>query len=127
MKKFCGAMMVMVLVMAFSACTSSQSGPTPTMSSAPVMYNKYNLHVHYKNSKDVKASYANWTGPYPGHRVIPPGTPMRVQRSARGFLLERADNGDIINFVYSEQKMNMDKPTYMDKIFSSQKVSLDHL
>ena len=118
--------MVLAVCFSISACTGSRSGDRITQTDK-VMYNKYNIHVHYKNNRDIKSHYANWTGPYPGHKVIAPGTPMMIRPWSRGFIFERTDNGEKIRFTFSDRHMAMDKQTYIDKIFSMDEIALDHL
>lgn len=129
MKKICYAILVLFLAWAVSGCRDY--GPSPVNAvqaetTGKIMYNKYNIHVHYKNTRDIKAHCANWTGPFSGHRIIPPNTPMVVKPSPRGFILERTDNGEKISFIFSKKFMAMDKDAYIDTIFSAEKVSLDH-
>lgn len=129
MKKICYAILVLFVAWAVSGCRDS--GPSPikgdqTQKTGKVMYNKYNIHVHYKNARDIKAHCANWTGPFSGHRIIPPNTPMVVKPSPRGLILERTDNGEKISFIFSKKYMAMDKDAYIDTIFSAEKVPLDH-
>lgn len=126
MKKTCYTVIVLALFFALSACTSSQSASKAKSKAESAMYTKYNLHVHYKSSSDIKSHYANWTGPYPGHRIIPPGTPVTVLSWSRGFILKRIDTGEKIRFTFNQKHMAMDKKTYIDKILTPVRVSVDH-
>ena len=109
-----------------SGCVSSSpSGPVQV--TGETLYNKYNLHIQYKSSTNISAHYANWTGLFSGHRIIPPNTPVEILPWNRGFIILMTDTGEKIKFHYSDRHMGMDKQAYIDTIFSSEKVSLDGL
>lgn len=131
MKKIGYAVLVLLFAWFVSGCVESGPKPVqekvkPAAASGSVMYNKYNIHVHYKSPMDIKAHCANWTGPFPGHQIVPPNTPMTVKVWPRGLILKRTDNGETINLTFSSKFMNMDSATYIDTIFSPKKVSLAH-
>lgn len=134
MKRFYILAITLVLAFVMSACIKSSGEPAETKTTekkaaAPVTvkYNKYNIHTQYKSKDNITAHFANWTGPFTGHRVVPPNTPIVVKDWYRGFIFERQDTGDQIKFSYSERQMDMDKETYINKLFSSKRVALKGL
>ncbi|MBF0201743.1 MAG: hypothetical protein HQK66_10620 [Desulfamplus sp.] len=127
MKKFYCGVLVLLVMCSFSGCRGTGTSPAKDMQgdkTSGIMYNKFNIHVHYKTAGDIKAHCANWTGPFSGHRVIPTGTPMVVKPWSKGFILERTDNGEKIHFIFSSKIMAMERDAYIDTILSGQKVSL---
>jgi len=92
-----------------------------------VMYNKYNIHIQQKSTHNITAHCANWTGPFAGHRIIPPNTKIKILPWRKGFILVKIDTGQKIKFIFSSKYMAMDKEKYIDTIFSFNKVSLDGL
>ena len=127
MKKNYNWIVMLFLAFIISSCVNSGSGSGPDSSLEPagqVMYNKYNIHVHYKNSRDIKAHCANWTGPFNGHMFVPPNTPMVVESNRRGLVLKRTDNGETIHYQCTQKFLNMDMDEYINTLFSPSKVSL---
>lgn len=101
--------------------SSDDSGP------GQLLYNKFNIHIQYKGASNITASYANWTGPFSGHKIIPPNTAFLVKTSGSGFSLKNKETGEQITYIFAEKHMAMDKKAYLEKIFSSDPVSLDGL
>ena len=91
-----------------------------------LVYNRYNIHI-YDNGYDIRASYANWTDPGPGHAIIPPNTPMTVEKWYRGFILRTEAPRRTIYFLYDTGRMRLSIPDYVKAITSPTPVSLTHL
>ena len=67
-----------------------------------VVYLKNNIH-YQQGRRDAKASYANWTNPGGGHRILPVNTGIRIDRFKRGFAIISAEDGTKIYFEYNVQ------------------------
>ena len=90
------------------------------------VYNRYNIHI-YDNGHDIRASYANWTDPGAGHSIIPPNTPMTIEKWYRGFIVHTAMARAPIYFLYDTGRMRLNIPDYIRTITSPTPVSLEHL
>ncbi len=86
-----------------------------------------NIHAQRNARGQLKASYANWTHPGAGHRIIPVNTPVTVGKWRRGFMLITRDKGEKIYFEYNRRNMRMSVPEYIDLITSPARVSLTRL
>ncbi len=98
----------------------------PPVQSFGLVYNRYNIHI-YDNGYDIRASYANWTDPGPGHGIIPPNTPMTVEKWHRGFIIHTVAPRQTIYFLYDTGRMRLSIPDYVQTITSPTPVSLTHL
>lgn len=97
-----------------------------------VVYNKYNIHVQdqidQRGNHRLDASYANYTDPGAGHLIIPPGTPLVVEKASRKGIVFRNQKDDTrFHFEYHEQRMGMSVEEYLKRITSPQPVSLKNL
>lgn len=92
-----------------------------------VVYNKYNIHI-YDNGRDIRASYANWTDPGPGHGIVPPNTPMTIEDWRNGFILhtQKAPKKEI-HFIFDKGRMNMSVADYIKDITAPAPISLEGL
>ena len=90
------------------------------------VYMKVNIH-YQDNGKDCKASYANYTNPGPGHKILPVNTPVQIKKWKRGFIIIDTKNGTEILFEYQEPRMQMSVEDYLGKITSTSKVDLGKL
>jgi hypothetical protein len=87
------------------------------------------VNIHYQcNERDCKASYANYTNPGVGHKILAVNTPVQIKTWKRkGFIIVNTETSEEIFFEYHEARMQMSAEEYLDKITSSSKVSLDIL
>jgi hypothetical protein len=87
------------------------------------------VNIHYQcNSRDCKASYANYTDPGEGHGILSVNTPVKIEKWRRkGFIIVDTENNKEIYFEYNEPRMQMSQEEYLNKITSPVKVSLDNL
>ncbi len=94
------------------------------------LYLKNNLHAQ-QSSRDLKASYANWTDPGTGHSVIPVNTPVKFQKGGhiRGsvFTIVLQDSGKTVLFEFDKRRMAMEPEEYWKLIASPSKVDLTAL
>ena len=112
---------ILTLLMVFWGCVS-----TPSANADDVVYLKNNIH-YQQGTRDSKASYANWTNPGSGHKILPVNTAVRIGSFRRGFLITSEEDGTKILFEYHETNMNMPKEEYQSLITSPSKVSLNSL
>ncbi len=99
---------------------------------APIVYTRNNIHIIDEvvgGRIESRASYTGWVGPMAGHRMLPVNSPVVVGRYFKhgreyGFMLHRP-NGEDIFFEYNLRRMRMPWRTYVNRITSSDKVSLD--
>ncbi len=122
MKRFFIVNLFVVSLFLFTGCVAVQP-KTEGPADVP-RYTKFNIHGQEKTGGTVNASYANWTGPFTGHVVIPMNSKVTVKSKRRGFTLFVADTGQKINFQLDEKRMEMSTEEYIDLITSSQKVSM---
>ncbi len=95
-------------------------------SSLGVVYLKNNIHYQH-GPRDSKASYANWTDPGAGHKILPVNTPVTIGKWRRGFLITNTKNNAKICFEFHERNMTMSKEAYLERITSPTKISLNGL
>jgi len=112
-----------VSIFLFSGCVATQSKTRGSGAADNFVYTKYNIHGQQKTGTIVNASFANWTGPFQGHVVIPMNTKVVVTPQRRGFLILALNSGIKINFQFDENRMGMSQDQYIDLITSPQKVS----
>jgi hypothetical protein len=86
------------------------------------------VNIHYQNNgKDSKASYANYTNPGVGHKILAVNTPVQIKGWKRGFIIVNTETNEEILFEYGEARMQMSTEEYLNKITSSTKVDLSKL
>ncbi|NLD38889.1 MAG: outer membrane protein assembly factor BamE [Desulfatiglans sp.] len=87
------------------------------------------VNIHYQNNgKDSKASYANYTNPGAGHRILAVNTPVQVKSWKRqGFIIVNTETNEEIFFEYQEARMQMTSEEYLNKITSPAKTDLSTL
>ena len=91
------------------------------------VYLKVNIH-YQDNGKDCKASYANYTNPGAGHKIVPVNTPVQFKKwGNKGFIIIDTQNNTEIYFEYHEPRMQMTGEDYISRITSASKVDLDQL
>lgn len=101
----------------------------PVFAGGKSVYNKYNIHVQdqidRKGNHHYAASYANYTNPGAGHKIIPAGTPLIIKKKSRKEIvfLTQKDNL-LIEFEYHEPRMGMEVDKYLDLITAPEPVSL---
>jgi hypothetical protein len=108
-----------------SGCAGKKSidgfGPEKTV------FLKVNIHYQY-NGDDSKASYANYTDPGAGHKVLHVNTPVKIEGWRRGgFKINDTEKNEVILFEYHRGRMEMTEEEYLRHITSPQKVSLKKL
>lgn len=86
------------------------------------------VNIHYQdNGKDCKASYANYTNPGQGHKILSVNTPVQIKKWKKGFIIvDTKANTDIL-FEYNEPRMQMSVEEYLNKITSASEIDLDKL
>ena len=91
------------------------------------VYLKVNIH-YQDNGKDCKASYANYTNPGAGHKIMPVNTSVQFKKwGDKGFIIIDTQNNTEIYFEFHEPRMQMTREDYIGKITSASKVDLDKL
>lgn len=91
------------------------------------VYMKVNIH-YQNNGKDNKASYANYTNPGAGHKILAVNTPVQIKSWKRqGFIFVNTETNEEIFFEYHEPRMQMNIEEYLNKITSSTKTNLSDL
>ncbi len=91
------------------------------------VYMKVNIH-YQNNGKDNKASYANFTNPGAGHKILAVNTPVQIKTWKRqGFIIVNTETNEEIFFEYHEPRMQMTTDEYLNKITSSAKTDLSSL
>lgn len=115
-----GAMfMVLCVINCYSAGASE---------SATIVFLRNNIHVqNHENTREYRASYANWTNPGKGHVVIPVNTPVSMGTFGRGFSIIIRSSQKPILFELSEKNAGMAEEQYWRLITSPQPVQLDNL
>lgn len=75
-------------------------------------------NLHYVDVKgDLKASYANFTGPHVGHGFIPVNTKVTLKKWGRkGLKIYTSDGGKMVYFEFHEGRMGMSLDEYVDLI-----------
>ena len=89
-----------------------------------VSYLKYNIH-YQQQSRDARASYANWTDPKEGHMILPVNTQVEIGRYRGGFSLVALPAKKEIYFEYDQKNMRMTQEQYLAIITSPTPVQLD--
>ncbi|MEW5908458.1 MAG: outer membrane protein assembly factor BamE [Thermodesulfobacteriota bacterium] len=96
------------------------------------VYLKNNIHAQ-QGSRDIKASFANWTSPGAGHIIIPVNTPVVVDSSPSTFrrsvfsMTVQDTKRSVILIEYNEKQMGFNVDEYLKRITSPSPVSLDKL
>lgn len=122
-KKFYLQVSALFLIFMFTGgCVKSQ-GPKDSSLQGRIVYNKYNIHAQKKTVDTANASYANWTGPFAGHFIITPGTPLKVNPWRSGVKLIHMEDQTTIFFMVDEKKIGMSSDEYIDMITSPEKIS----
>lgn len=122
-KKLIGALMLAVCLFFNPLISEAKSN---YIIEGPV-YLKFNIH-YQDNGKDMKASYANYTNPGNGHKILRANTPVKVKSWRRkGFIIVNADTNEEIYFEYHEARMQMSAAEYLAKMTSKTKVNLSSL
>ena len=87
------------------------------------------INIHYQdNGRDCKASYANWTDPGTGHKILPVNTPVTIEKWGRkGFIIVNTANKNKIYFEYHKERMEMSIEKYLNIITSPSKISISSL
>ena len=100
---------------------SSDFGPEGTVYLA--------VNIHYQvHSHDNKASYANWTDPGEGHKILAVNTPVKIERwGRRGFKIIDMNTNTVVLFEYNKKRMEIPIEKYLQIITSPAKESLDNL
>lgn len=88
-----------------------------------VLYLKNNVHAHRGDDGELKASYASWVYPTPGHMVIPVNTPIVIGRWQPGFYFITQDTGKRINFEYNQSNMPYNLNSYINLITAPQPIA----
>jgi hypothetical protein len=108
---------------------------SPVLAEEEVRYLKNNIHYQERPDRGGKlvrrASYANYTDPGEGHKVLPVNTKVeiKVKRGWRGKGIQITDlsDGKLIHFEYNKRNMKIPMADYIELISSPQKVSLKGL
>ncbi|EGJ51817.1 hypothetical protein [Desulfocurvibacter africanus] len=124
--------LLLLLVLTLLAAGCAQQKMMRNTPDGKFVYNRFTIHTFRDSSKDLVASYANYTDPaitVPNieHKTFPPNTHFRVEKWNRGFKLIQAETGEVIYYEYSPKRTQMDVLPYMDLVFSPTPVSLDGL
>jgi hypothetical protein len=94
------------------------------------LYLKNNIHAQ-QGRHDIKASYANWTDPGDGHRIIPVNTPVIFQKGGHIrrsiFTIVLPDSNEKILFEFDKRRMGMEPETYWKLIAGPSQVNLKSL
>lgn len=123
MKKVLIFNLLMVSMFLFTGCVVTQPATKTKEAVDASVYTRYNIHGQQKTATVINASYANLTGPFQGHVVIPMNTKVTVKSNRRGFEFLIADPDRKINFQFDGKRMGMSKDDYLSLITSPQKVS----
>ena len=89
-------------------------------------YLKCNIHTQAGGS-DTKASYANWTDPGPGHRIIPVNSGVTFSGFRKCFVITTLNDNRKIYFEYNASYMGMSDDQYIDLISSPTPVKIDQI
>lgn len=108
---------------------------SPVLADAETRYLKNNIHYQERPGRggkiECKASYANWTDPGEGHKILPvnTGVEINVSRGWRGrkLTITKLADGKLIHFEYNERNMGIPMAEYINIISSPKKVSLKGL
>lgn len=82
-----------------------------------VLYLKNNIHAQ-EGSRDIKASYANYTDPGKGHIFIPVNSKIQIENWRKGFIIKTVDDNKTIYFEYHKDRMGMSVDEYISLITS---------
>lgn len=113
---------ILSLLIISQACSSAPPQLAGNYSGARV-YLQNNIHAQ-RGSRDIKASYANWTDPGQDHIFIPVNTPVSFGKFRRGFAINDLNTGDTIYFDYNVQRMGMPSEEYISLITAPHQVDL---
>ncbi len=86
------------------------------------------VNIHFQdNGKDCKASYANYTQPGAGHKILAVNTAVQIKNNwkRKGFIIIDEKNNTEVFFEYHEGRMQMSIDEYLAHITSSSPLSLD--
>ena len=112
---------ILTLLMVFWGCAS-----TPSANADDVVYLKNNIH-YQQGTRDSKASYANWTNPGQGHKILPVNAAVKIRKWRSGFVIIDMEDGTEVLFEFHSKRMNMSVQEYQSLITSPSKVSLNSL
>ncbi len=112
-----------VLGLALSVCLTGANFAAAAETGA-VSYLKCNIH-YQQQSRDARASYANWTDPKEGHMILPVNTQVEIGRFRGGFSIVALPTKKEIYFEYDEGRMRMTQEQYLAIITSPTPVQLD--
>ena len=115
----------LLLIIITINCRSTSSKTDQTSFENP-LFLQNNIHAQ-AGSRDMKASYANWTDPGAGHTIIPVNTPVAFGRYRRGLTLKNLNDGSFVYFEYNSKNMGMSAEQYISLIASPKKVNLKDL
>ncbi len=91
------------------------------------VYMKVNIHYQC-NARDCKASYANYTDPGEGHKILAVNTLVEIKKWGRkGFIIVNRSNKNEVYFEYHKARMQMSIEKYLQNITSPSKISLNNL
>lgn len=118
-------LIIAVFLVLMGGCMTTKS--SDSMIPEKTVYLKVNIHYQY-NGDDNKASYANYTNPGQGHKILHVNTPVKIEEWTRnGFKIINTDNDEVIFFEYHRGRMDMSQEDYLKIITSPEKVSLAKL
>lgn len=83
-----------------------------------IFYLKNNIHAQ-KGSRDIKASYANWTNPGQDHMIIPVNSKIKIESWRKGFIIRTIEGNKKIYFEFHKGRMGMSVDEYISLITSS--------
>jgi len=113
---------IFITIFFLLSCSSASQQFIQT-SAGKSSYLQNNIHSQV-GSRDIKASYANWTDPGSGHIIIPVNTSVEIGKYRRGFAIKDMSDGRIIYFEYNKERMGMAPEQYIGIITASTKVDL---
>jgi hypothetical protein len=122
---FCSMLLSVILVFAW----------TPALAGGETRYLKNNIHYQERPDRGGKtvcrASYANFTDPGQGHKILPVNTKVEINltRGWRGrqLTITNPADGTLVHFEYNERNMKIPMQDYIGLISSPKKVSLKGL
>ena len=107
LKKAAVILVAIWAAVALISCARDSKRTKPDLE-VSLVYLKNNIHGQKKFQGDaysIRASYANWVGPYADHSIIPVNTPVEIGKYRQGFLLTAATDGTLIYFEYRSANM----------------------
>jgi hypothetical protein len=117
---------IFLMIFHFFICPAQSKSKYPFGLEQEVVYLKNNIH-YQEHGADNKASYANWTNPGQGHKIIPVNTPVKISKWGRGFKITNTENKIKVLFEFHKDRMDMSIEEYLPLIISKSPISLDDL